>query len=71
MKILWISNYELAELLVEKEINIAVTENMEMVVSDKDAERIVKIVRECAPAADGDYFLEDADEEFIVKSRFR
>lgn len=71
MKVLWISNYELAELLVEKEVNIAVTKNMEMVVSDKDAERIVEIVRECAPAADGDYFLEDADEEFIVKSRFR
>ena len=71
MKILWTTNYELVEVLVEKEINIAVTKNMEMVVTDKDAERIVEIVRECAPAAEGDYFLEDADEEFIVESRFQ
>ena len=71
MKILWITNFKLVEILMEKGINIAVTENMEMVVTDKDAERIVEIVRECAPTAEDDYFLEDADEEFIVKSRFR
>ena len=71
MKILWITNYELAEILVEKGINIEVTENMTMVISDEDAERIDEIVRECAPMADGDYFLEDVDEEFFVKAGFR
>lgn len=62
MKQLWITNYELAELLVEKGVGIIVTDNMAMKVSDDDAERIVEIVKEYAPAADGDYFLEDDDE---------
>lgn len=62
MKQLWITNYELAELLVEKGVDIVVTDNMAMKVSDDDAERIVEIVKEYAPAADSDYFLEDDDE---------
>ena len=71
MKILWITNYELAEILVEKGINIEVTENMTMIVSDEDAGRIDEIVQECAPAAAGDYFLEDTDEEFLMKTGLR
>ena len=71
MKILWITNYELAEILEEKGINIRVTCNLAMVVSDLDAARIVEVVKECAPATADDYCLEDADEEFLIKSGVR
>lgn len=71
MRILWITKHELMEILVEKGINIKVTDNMAMVVSDLDAARIREIVEEYAPAAAGDYCLEDADEEFLIKSGIR
>ena len=71
MRILWITNHELMEILIEKGINIRVTSNMAMVVSDLDAARIAEIVEEYAPAAAGDSCLEDADEEFLIKSGIR
>ena len=71
MRILWIASHELMEILVEKGINITVTDNMVMVVSDLDAARIAEIVKEYAPAAANDYCLEDADEEFLIKSGVR
>lgn len=67
MRILWIANWELAEILVAKGINITVLGDLTMVVSDLDAARIREIVEEYAPAASGDYCLEDADEEYLIK----
>lgn len=71
MRILWITNRELMEILVEKGINITVTDNMAMIISDLDAARIREIVEKYAPAAAGDYYLEYADEEFLIKSGIR
>lgn len=61
MKTFWTSNDELKEVLVEKGINLIVNENMEVVISDEDAERIDFIVEEFAPAASGDYCIEDIE----------
>lgn len=61
MKTFWTSNDELKEVLVEKGINLIVNENMEVVISDEDAERIDSIVEEFAPAASGDYCIEDIE----------
>lgn len=62
MKTFWTSNSELEEILAENGINLFVNENMEIVISDEDAERIDSIVEEFAPAASGDYCIEDIDE---------
>ena len=44
MKTFWTSNSELEEILAENGINLFVNENMEIVISDEDAERIDSIV---------------------------
>ena len=62
MKTFWSSNSELEEILAENGIIMTVNENMEVVISDEDAERIASIVEEFAPAASGDYCIEDIDE---------
>lgn len=61
MKTFWTSNSELEEILAENGINLFVNENMEIVISDEDAERIDSIVEEFAPAASGDYCIEDIE----------
>ena len=61
MKTFWTSNSELEEILAENGINLFVNENMEVVISDEDAERIDSIVEEFAPAASGDYCIEDIE----------
>ena len=61
MKTFWTSNSELEEILAENGINLFVNENMEIVISDEDAERIDFIVEEFAPAASGDYCIEDIE----------
>lgn len=62
MKTFWTSNSELEEILAENGIIMTVNENMEVLISDEDAERIASIVEEFAPAASGDYCIEDIDE---------
>lgn len=62
MKTFWTSNSELEEILSENGIILCVNENMEVVISDEDASRIASIVEEFAPAASGDYCIEDIDE---------
>lgn len=59
MKQIISSNNELLEVLVENGINITCNEQMQMVVSDEDAERIESIVNELAPAAADDYTIEE------------
>ena len=59
MKQIISSNNELLEVLVENSINITCNEQMQMVVSDEDAERIESIVNELAPAATDDYTIEE------------
>ena len=58
MKQIISSNNELLEVLVENGINITCNEQMQMIVSEEDAERIESIVNELAPAAADDYTIE-------------
>lgn len=58
MKKIETSNSELLEVLVSNGIEIVCNENMEMVISDEDAEKIQKIVNLYAPAASDDYVIE-------------
>ena len=58
MKRLTTNNSELLEVLVENGIEIVCNENMEMVVSDEDADKIQDIVSIYAPAASDDYVIE-------------
>lgn len=58
MKNIITNNSELLEVLVSNGIVITCNENMEMQVSDEDAERIPEIVAEYAPAAAMDYTIE-------------
>lgn len=62
MKTFMTSNSELEEILVENGINLIVNENMEIVISDEDAEKIASIVEEFAPAASGDYCIEEVED---------
>lgn len=58
MKQIISNNSELLEVLAENGINITCNEQMQMVVSDDDAEKIESIVNEIAPAASYDYTIE-------------
>ena len=58
MKRITTNNSELLEVLAENGIEIVCNENMEMVVSDEDADKIQDIVRIYAPAASDDYVIE-------------
>lgn len=58
MKRITTNNSELLEVLVENGIEIVCNENMEMVVSDEDADKIQDIVRIYAPAASDDYVVD-------------
>lgn len=60
MKRIYTSNQELLKVLSEH-INIACNDNMDMVMSDKDAEKVEGLVSEYAPAAFMDYSIEDAE----------
>lgn len=59
MKTIWINNDALKEVLVENGIELICNENMQIQVSEEDAERIQTIVEEFAPAASEDYGFDD------------
>ncbi len=58
MKTITTSNQELLEVLEEQGISITCNEDMQMVVSDEDAELIPGVVEQYAPAASMDYVIE-------------
>lgn len=59
MKTLYCTNSELLDILVANGINLVCNENMQIVVSEEDANKIETIVEELAPAALQDYVIED------------
>ena len=59
MKTIWFNNEALKEVLAEQGIEMMCDEKMNIVISDEDAERIPALVEEFAPAAAGDYGIED------------
>jgi hypothetical protein len=61
MKILYCNNRELLEILENNGINMICNENMQIEISDEDSEKIDSIVNELAPAASGDYTIEDME----------
>ena len=61
MKTLYCNNRELLEILENNGINMICNENMQIEISDEDAEKIDSIVNEFAPAASGDYAIEDIE----------
>ena len=61
MKKINTDNQELLEILAEKGIEIICDENMEMILTDEDAEKIEDIVEEFAPAARDDYFISEIE----------
>jgi len=58
MKTLYTDNSALIELLTNNGISIICNEQMEMTISDEDAERIPTMIEELAPAAISDYTIE-------------
>lgn len=58
MKTYYSNNSELNEILVANGINLICDDNMQVKISDEDAERVPAIVAEFAPAASGDYTIE-------------
>ena len=63
MKTYFSDNDALTELLIDNGIELTCNENMEVLISDEDADRIEEIVKELAPAAIGDYCIEDITED--------
>ena len=61
MKTLYCKNSELLEILGNNGIEMICNENMQIEMSDEDAEKIDSIVNELAPAASGDYATEDIE----------
>ena len=59
MKQIITNNTELLEVLVENGINIVCDDQMRMILSDEDAERLDKMIEEFAPAAACDYTVEE------------
>lgn len=59
MKAITTNNQELLEILTEQGISIICNANMEMVISNEDAELIPQIVEKYAPYANMDYAIED------------
>lgn len=58
MKTITTSNQELLEVLEKQGISITCNEDMQMVISDEDAELIPSVVEQYAPAASMDYVIE-------------
>jgi len=58
MKTFYTDNEALSELLTEHGIELVCNEDMQIVITDEDAERIPAIVAEFAPAAIDDYTIE-------------
>lgn len=61
MKTLYCNNRELLDILENNGINMICNENMQIEISDEDSEKIDSIVNELAPAAFGDYVIEDIE----------
>lgn len=59
MKILYCNNSELLEIFESNSIEMICNEDMQIEISDEDALRIGTIVDKFAPAASGDYSIED------------
>lgn len=59
MKTLYCSNSELLEILDTNGIVMTCNESMEIVITDEDAKKIDGIVNKFAPAASGDYAIDD------------
>lgn len=62
MKILFTRNNELLEVLQNHGIDMTCNEDMQITISDGDAERIDGIMKDFAPAALMDYSLEDYEQ---------
>lgn len=62
MKKIETSNESLLEVLAENGIEIICNDNMDMVLSDEDAEKVHGIVWIFAPAAKDDYAIVDINE---------
>lgn len=58
MKKIHFNNPALAELLENNGINLICNENMDITISDEDAERVADIIKEFAPYGISDYFIE-------------
>ena len=61
MKTLYCKNSELLEILENNGIEMICNENMQIEISDKKKKKIDSIVNELAPAASGDYAIEDIE----------
>lgn len=61
MKTLYCNNRELLDILENNGINMICNENMQIEISDEDMEKIDSIVNKFAPAASGDYTIEDME----------
>lgn len=68
MKKIWFNDDLLAEILEENGIELICNENMEIVISDEDAERAVVLLEEKAPFSNGDYGIEDSEGWYSVGS---
>jgi hypothetical protein len=58
MKAIYTDNAALLEALTENGINITCDEQMRMIISDEDADRLPGLVESIAPAAVSDYSIE-------------
>jgi len=67
MKKYFSSNSELNEILAGNGITLTCNDHMDIIVSDEDAARIPAIVDEFAPAAAGDYALEQVSYSVYYK----
>lgn len=54
-------NEMLMQTLIDKGIELTCNENMEIIISDEDADRIMDMVPALCPAAMGDYSIEPLD----------
>lgn len=59
MKKIWFNNPALADLLADNGINLICNENMEIVITEEDAERIPNIIEELALYAKEDFGIEE------------
>lgn len=63
MKKIWFSNDSLAQLLADNGIDLICDENMNITLSDEDAEKVIALIGEKAPAASDDYGIEELTED--------
>lgn len=59
MKKIWFNNPALAELITDNGISLECNEQMDIVVADKDVDKINNLIKELAPSAIMDYGIED------------